>query len=199
MTTPNKEICKSCLWKKQVSVYKWDQIAHADFIWDKTYMVKKGWIEMVNCSRCNGTGYEHIEPKTPNRQEMISRIMEEMSDTNLDFWCKFQICKWGRVRTYICMDRYWREWLYNDEHNLVTKQSDKIDTDKLYSIYHPIYLHNLLIRLDKNWHTTLTLTDWAIVIDQEIEIQRDLEKDLSNQSDLVVEQIYSLISNNGKK
>ena len=51
-------VCKACLWKKQVSVFTWPTVCGADFIGDKSYVVDKWWIKMVDCSRCNGTGLE---------------------------------------------------------------------------------------------------------------------------------------------
>lgn len=55
-----EEVCKSCLWKKQLSEYKWVSIACADFPWDKSYVVDKWWFIISDCSRCKWTW---LEPK----------------------------------------------------------------------------------------------------------------------------------------
>lgn len=54
------EVCKSCLGKKQLSTYKWVSVCSADFPWDKSYVVDKWGIKMVDCSRCNGTGLDPV-------------------------------------------------------------------------------------------------------------------------------------------
>jgi len=58
---PTAEVCKSCLWKKKLSVYEWVTIWSADFPWDKNILIDKWWIKMVDCSRCKGTWFEPQE------------------------------------------------------------------------------------------------------------------------------------------
>lgn len=79
MKTTSKKVCKSCLGKKQNSVYKWDKVLQPDFIGDGRYLLEWEWITMVDCSRCKGTGLEpefipekELEPQQNEVQESPS-------------------------------------------------------------------------------------------------------------------------------
>lgn len=86
-----QQVCKSCLWKKQESVFKWPSIASADFPWDKSYVVDKWGIKMVDCSRCKGTGLEpvfekQVISKKETTDELIEKRENEKETDNKD-WC----------------------------------------------------------------------------------------------------------------
>ena len=134
---------------------------------------------------------------------MLGKIYEVIADSDLEFWCKFQICKWWRVKTYICSDKYWREWIYNDEHNMVTKQSKEIDFDKLYRAWKPVMiwdvldwyweLHPVYMEIEKHFNkwATFVYTDvnWVNINS----MWEHLRKPIDEQSEECIKFIYSLI------
>jgi hypothetical protein len=80
---PTAEVCKSCLWKKKLSVYEWVTIWSADFPWDKNILIDKWWIKMVDCSRCKGTWFEPQEVKVDKveiKRKIIVKIKREFID-----------------------------------------------------------------------------------------------------------------------
>lgn len=79
MTTTKQQVCKSCLWKKQESVFKWSSIASADFPWEKDYVVDKWGIKIVDCSRCKGTGLEPVfEKQVISKKETTEQQSENI-------------------------------------------------------------------------------------------------------------------------
>lgn len=122
---------------------------------------------------------------------MLKKIYEVIANDDLDFWCKFQTCKWWKIKTYICSDKHWRERIYNDEHNLVTKQSKEIDTDKLYFIWHPVMIWDVL-----DWREIKCNINAKMWFDEWIEIfwyWKEKRKSIDEQSDECIDFIYSLI------
>ena len=90
------KVCKSCLGKKQFTVYRGDQVLQPDFIGDGRYLLKWEWIVLVDCSRCKWTG---LEP------EYIPEPIQEMEPQQdlvdvFHYWIDMAM-KWEESRSVV--------------------------------------------------------------------------------------------------
>ena len=66
------EVCTACYGKWTYSVFEWNKVASADFIWDKSYIVEKWGIKEYPCKRCNGTGEKPIYIPEPQQEDKLT-------------------------------------------------------------------------------------------------------------------------------
>lgn len=139
----------------------------------------------------------------PTKQEMLDRVMEEIADKTLSFWCKVLMHPHIKKETIFlsresdedsCM---WAEYYHFHE---IRKESPYLSHPVTYRefdtsfpeytiIWHPIMLTDILNYVDKNLSWPFR-GDYALAL---CDLRIDKKQPIEKQSTKLIEKVYSLL------
>ena len=135
-----------------------------------------------------------------NRQQKEAVLMEAMSDKTLSFGCIIEYCWWkyNYIEDYDgCFMKWYNNWEIRDIDEWCWCCSSWSTYTDYKIIWHPVYLHNVLMWAEKKWYYfDIDNTSWFIVFIEKKVIQRDLSKDLYWQSDETIDKLFELLPAN---